>query len=40
MTGGDAELLLPILTPIFGVKPVFVESLVLEGLYLMGSETA
>ncbi len=38
MTGGDAPLLLPILTPIFGVKPVFVEGLVLEGLYLMGSE--
>jgi len=38
VTGGDAALLLPILTSIFGAKPVFVESLVLEGLYLMESE--
>ena len=35
MTGGDAAMLVPILTPIFGVKPVLAEHLVLEGLYLM-----
>lgn len=35
MTGGDALLLMPILTQVFGAKPVLAESLVLEGLYLM-----
>ena len=37
MTGGDALLLMPILTQVFGAKPVLAESLVLEGLYLMES---
>jgi type III pantothenate kinase len=37
MTGGDAAMLMPILTQVFGAKPVLAESLVLEGLYLMES---
>jgi type III pantothenate kinase len=37
MTGGDASMLMPILTQVFGAKPVLAESLVLEGLYLMES---
>ena len=37
MTGGDAAMLMPILTQIFGAKPVLAENLVLEGLYLMES---
>ena len=39
ITGGDAALLLPILTQVFGAKPVLAENLVLEGLFLMGSAT-
>jgi type III pantothenate kinase len=35
MTGGDAAMLMPILTQVFGAKPVLAEHLVLEGLYLM-----
>lgn len=35
MTGGDAPTLMPMLTQIFGTKPVLAENLVLEGLYLM-----
>ena len=37
MTGGDAALLLPILTQVFGAKPLLAEHLVLEGLCLMES---
>jgi len=37
ITGGDAAMLMPILTQVFGAKPVLAEHLVLEGLYLMGS---
>lgn len=37
MTGGDAAMLMPVLTQIFGAKPVLAEHLVLEGLYLMES---
>jgi type III pantothenate kinase len=37
MTGGDAPMLMPILTQVFGAKPVLAEYLVLEGLYLMKS---
>ena len=40
MTGGDAAMLMPILTQVFGAKPVLAEHLVLEGLYLMGSTKA
>jgi type III pantothenate kinase len=40
MTGGDAAMLMPILTQVFGAKPVLAENLVLEGLYLMGSTKA
>ena len=40
MTGGDAVMLMPILTQVFGAKPVLAENLVLEGLYLMGSTKA
>ena len=40
MTGGDAPMLMPILTQVFGVKPVLAENLVLEGLYLMESATS
>jgi len=40
MTGGDAVMLMPILTQVFGAKPVLAEHLVLEGLYLMGSTKA
>jgi type III pantothenate kinase len=35
MTGGDAAMLMPILTQVFGAKPVLAENLVLEGLFLM-----
>lgn len=35
ITGGDAAMLIPILTKVFGAKPVLAENLVLEGLYLM-----
>jgi hypothetical protein len=35
MTGGDAAMLMPILTQVFGTKPVMAENLVLEGLFLM-----
>ncbi len=37
MSGGDAAILMPILTQVFGAKPVLAENLVLEGLYLMES---
>jgi type III pantothenate kinase len=37
ITGGDAAMLMPILTHVFGAKPVLAEHLVLEGLYLMES---
>ena len=37
MTGGDAAMLMPILTQVFGAKPVLAENLVLEGLFLMES---
>lgn len=40
MTGGDAPMLMPILTQVFGAKPVLAEHLVLEGLYLMESVKA
>ena len=40
MTGGDAAMLMPILTQVFGAKPVLAEHLVLEGLYLMESVNA
>ena len=40
MTGGDAAMLMPILTQVFGAKPVIAENLVLEGLYLMESVKA
>lgn len=35
ITGGDAAMLMPILTQVFGAKPVLAENLVLEGLFLM-----
>lgn len=35
ITGGDAAMLMPILTQVFGAKPVLADNLVLEGLYLM-----
>ena len=35
LTGGDAAMLMPILTQVFGEKLVLLENLVLEGLYLM-----
>ncbi|MFZ9642900.1 MAG: type III pantothenate kinase [Candidatus Methylopumilus sp.] len=35
MTGGNAAMLMPILTQVFGAKPVLAEHLVLEGLYWM-----
>jgi type III pantothenate kinase len=38
ITGGDALMLMPMLTQVFGAKPVLAERLVLEGLYLMESE--
>jgi pantothenate kinase type III len=37
ISGGDAAKLMPILTQVFGAKPVLAENLVLEGLYLMES---
>lgn len=37
MTGGNAEMLVPMLTQLFGARPLLVEHLVLEGLYLMES---
>ena len=37
ISGGDAAKLMPILTQVFGSKPVLAEHLVLEGLYLMES---
>lgn len=37
ISGGDAVILMPILTQVFGAKPVLAENLVLEGLYLMES---
>jgi type III pantothenate kinase len=37
ITGGDAALLMPILTQVFGAKPLLAEHLVLEGLCLMES---